>query len=772
MNGLDNMEEMKQHIFIIGSKGIPAQYGGFETFVEKLTQYKQSEDIQYHVACMSDFCGETEHNGARCFHIKPLNVGSARAVFYDLKALDEILYYIKKNTIQHPIIYILACRIGPFLHRYRNKIHQCGGKLYVNPDGHEWKRAKWNGLIKRYWKYSERLMIKNADKVICDSKNIEQYIQETYFKYHPQTQFIAYGAETDLICETQEELDKLSAWYQEQRVTQGEYYLVVGRFVPENNYETMLREFMASGTKRDLVLITNVAKTPFYKRLQRELHFEQDSRIKFVGTVYDQNLLYLIRKHAFAYFHGHEVGGTNPSLLEALASTSVNLLLDVGFNREVAEKSALYWTKEIGNLALLIQSVEGMTSQERVFLDCESGNRIKINYSWNTIVEQYENLFLARSEAVCNRVQRIAMIGHKRIPSREGGVEIVVKELATRMVQQGKQVYAYNRKRKGEVVLKEYEGIQLIETGAINRRGLEAFIYSVNATWHAVFAHYDVIHYHAEGPCAMMWLPHLLKIPTVATIHGLDWQRAKWGGFASWYIRFGERVAAKYADRIIVLSKNVQQYFMHTYGRHTDYIANGIDSMQYREADLIYQKLGVKKGDYLLFLGRIVPEKGVHYLLEAFKQIDTDKKLVIAGASGQTDEYFDEIKAMMQQDHRVMLAGFVQGAFLEELYSNCCYYVLPSDVEGMAISLLEAMSFGCACLVSDIKENTEVTGDYAYTFKAGDVNDLRIQLERLLKDEPVINTTANKNAIRSYITEKYTWKKTVDETLKLYEEIQ
>ena len=761
-----------QNIFIIGSKGIPANYGGFETFVEKLTQYKKSEDIQYHVACMSDFCGETEHNGARCFHIKRLNVGSARAVFYDLKALDEILEYVKREQIENPIIYILACRIGPFIHAYKKKIQQCGGVLYVNPDGHEWKRAKWNGIIKRYWKYSERLMIKNADQVVCDSKNIEEYIQTTYSQYHPKTHFIAYGAEFSSLTETKEEQDMLSAWYQEQGVTQGEYYLVVGRFVPENNYETMLREFMASDTKKDLVLVTNVAKTPFYKKMQRELHFEQDPRIKFVGTVYDQTLLYMIRKHAFAYFHGHEVGGTNPSLLEALASTSLNLLLNVGFNREVAEESALYWIKEQGNLVQLIQKVEQLSQKELDEYDQLSGDRIRTNYSWDTIVDQYEGLFLAQSEKSSDRVHRIAMIGHKRIPSREGGVEIVVKELAVRMVRRGKQVYAYNRKRKGEKILDEYEGVHLIETGAINKKGLEAFLYSVNATWHAIFGKYDVIHYHAEGPCAMMWLPHLLKIPTVATIHGLDWQRAKWGGFASWYIRFGERVAAKYADKIIVLSKNVQQYFLDTYGRQTDYIANGIDRMQYREADLITQKLGVKKDEYLLFLGRIVPEKGVHYLLEAFKQIETDKKLVIAGASGQTDEYFDEIKAMMQQDDRVMLAGFVQGPFLEELYSNCCYYVLPSDVEGMAISLLEAMSFGCSCLVSDIKENTEVIGEHAYTFKVGDVADLQLQLEKLLRDESSINTKENKDAVKTYITEKYTWDKTVDETLCLYEEIQ
>lgn len=759
-----------QHIFIIGSKGIPAKYGGFETFVEKLTQYKQSEDIQYHVACMSDYYGESEHNSARCFHIKQLNVGSARAVFYDLRALDEILAYVKKNHIEHPIVYVLACRIGPFIHRYRKKLHKLGGGLFVNPDGHEWKRAKWNAFIKRYWKYSERLMIKNADQIICDSKNIESYIQDSYSQYHPQTHFIAYGAEINPLANVHDNENKLQEWYQENGVLQGQYYLVVGRFVPENNYETMLREFMSSDTKKKLILITNVAVTPFYRKLQEKLHFEQDERVRFVGTVYDQTLLYLIRKNAYAYLHGHEVGGTNPSLLEALASTSLNLLLDVGFNREVAENGALYWTKERDSLAHLIHRVEQMSHDEIKKYSAASTKRITVHYSWNSIVTSYEQLFLEKAVQT-DRVHRIAMIGHKRIPSREGGVEIVVRELAVRMVEKGKQVYVYNRKRKGEPILTEYEGVHLIETGAINRKGLEAFLYSINATWHALFRKYDVVHYHAEGPCAMIWLPHLFGIPTVATIHGLDWQRAKWGGFASWYIKFGERIAARYADRIIVLSKNVQQYFLETYGRQTNYIANGIDEMRYREANLIKKHFGVDKGDYLLFLGRIVPEKGVHYLLEAFRQIDTDKKIIIAGASGQTDEYFEEIKDMLKIDSRVMLAGFVQGEMLEELYSNCYLYVLPSDVEGMAISLLEAMSFGCNCLVSDIKENTEVIGNYAYTFHAGNVEDLREQLKKILNESELLSLEERRNEIKMYITEKYSWDKAVDDTIQLYQEI-
>ena len=239
-------------------------------------------------------------------------------------------------------MYILACRIGPFARYFRNKIHKLGGKMYVNPDGHEWMRAKWSLPVRKYWKISERMMVKQADLLICDSKNIEKYIRKTYRKYRPKTTFIAYGADIKESSLSNDD-KKVVNWFNEKNVKPKEYYLVVGRFVPENNYETMIREFMKSKTKKDFVLITNIKNNKFFDELKKSTGFDKDKRIKFVGTVYDQQLLKKIREQAYGYFHGHEVGGTNPSLLEALASTDLNLLLDVGFNREVAEDAALYW---------------------------------------------------------------------------------------------------------------------------------------------------------------------------------------------------------------------------------------------------------------------------------------------------------------------------------------------------------------------------------------------------------------------------------------------
>lgn len=388
-----------QHIYIIGSKGIPGAYGGYETFVDKLTEYHQNHSgLKYHVACKSKETGEFTYHNARCFRVKVPAIGPAQAIWYDVAALKQCCKHIKENHIPHPIVYILACRIGPFVKKYVRKLHKLGGKVYVNPDGHEWLRAKWPAPVRKYWKVSEKLMTKHADLMVCDSKNIEKYILESYRDFNPRTTFIAYGAEPRPSALADDD-PKLTQWYDQKQLSPKNYYLVVGRFVPENNYETMIREFMASSTKKDFALITNVSDS-FLKELREKTGFDKDSRIKFVGTVYDQELLMKIRENAYGYFHGHEVGGTNPSLLEALSSTELNLLLDVGFNREVAEDAALYWTKDAGNLARLIAEADDMSPEQIAELSAKAKQRIATAYSWEYICGQYEKLFLSKEEAL------------------------------------------------------------------------------------------------------------------------------------------------------------------------------------------------------------------------------------------------------------------------------------------------------------------------------------------------------------------------------------
>ena len=368
---------------------------------------------------------------------------------------------------------------------------------------------------------------------------------------------------------------------------------------------------------------------------------------------------------------------------------------------------------------------------------------------------------------------KIAMIGHKRIPSREGGVEIVVDELSTRLVKLGCRVDAYNRygkhtagkkfdQRRG----KYYNGIRLITIPTPKSSSLNAIVYSFFAAVRALFGRYDVIHFHAEGPCIMLLIPKLFGIRIVATIHGLDWQRSKWGNFASRMLKLGEKIAARYADEVIVLSRNMQEYFSENYGRQTHYIPNGITRPQIRKAELIRERYGLEKDGYILFLARIVPEKGLHYLIEAFYRLKTDKKLVIAGGSSHSHAYMEQIREMAAKDERILMTDFVHGQCLEELYSNAYLFVLPSDVEGMALTLLEAMSFGDCCLVSDIKENTEVVEEHAVTFRKGDVEDLKQKLSGLL-DAPE-QVEAIRRESQDFICSKYNWDDVVAETLKLY----
>ncbi len=406
-------EDEIQHVFLVGAKSLGA-YGGYETFVYKLTEYHQNnKKIKYHVSWKANGDGcidesklekvvrisdsEFEFHNAHCLKIRVPQIGAAQAIYYDLASLNSWCKYIKISKIHHPIVYIMACRIGPLEKYFYNEIHKLGGIVYLNPDGHEWMRQKWNKLIRKYWKISEQIMVKYSDLVICDSINIEKYIHEQYDSkgirgVNPNTTFIAYGADLKLSILDDED-PKLLDWYKSKGLMKKNYYLVVGRFVPENSFEIMIYEFMKSKSKHDFAIITNV-NDKFLNELEKKLHFKNDKRIKFVGTVYDQELLKKIRENAYAYLHGHTVGGTNPSLIEALGSTDLNLLVNVGFNKEVAKNCALYWDCKPGNLAKLINLADTMSTEQITKIGKKAKKRVAEVYTWEKICEMYEDVFL------------------------------------------------------------------------------------------------------------------------------------------------------------------------------------------------------------------------------------------------------------------------------------------------------------------------------------------------------------------------------------------
>lgn len=408
-----NKSESVRSIFCCGAKNL-GQYGGFETFLDKLTEVHASDHtIQYYITTKANGDGamdETKlssisdvkknkdgsvrsfkYHNANVVKLRVPQIGSAQAIAYDVKAFKWCLHYISTHRIENAIIYVLACRIGPFFGSLVSKAHKLDVKVYVNPDGHEWKRAKWGSLVRNYWKWSEKRMVRLADLVICDSVNIEKYIKEEYSAYHPKTTYIAYGANVEKSALADDD-PKFRSWLNEHKLTAGGYYLVVGRFVPENNYETMIREFMKSHSSRDFALITTT-NDKFLEKLDQKLGWKKDKRIKFVGTEYDHELLKKIRENAYGYFHGHEVGGTNPSLLEALGSTELNLLLDVGFNREVGKEAVMYWKKNDGELAGLIDRADEMSEDKRTEYGLKAKERIKSAYSWQFIGDEYKRVW-------------------------------------------------------------------------------------------------------------------------------------------------------------------------------------------------------------------------------------------------------------------------------------------------------------------------------------------------------------------------------------------
>lgn len=403
-----------QHVFILGAKSI-GQYGGYETFIDRLIEAHRNEPrIKYHIACKANGDGcmdesklqaitvlkrgqdggvaEFEYNNAHVFKLHCPNIGPGVAIYYDREAFKYAIRYCKAQGLEHPIFYILAYRIGPFIQSFAKQIHELGGTLYLNPDGHEWKRTVWPAPVRMYWKWSEKKMVRAADGLICDSREIERYHRQTHGVKN--TFYISYGADIDEASPGGSE-HGLTEWLRDHDLARGGYYLVVGRFVPENNFDVMIREFRRCGSQRKLVLITR--ENPKYQeRLDRDYGWRSDPRIRFVGSVYDKALLKMIRKDAYGYIHGHEVGGTNPSLLEALGSTKLNLLLDVPFNREVGQDSALYWTKDEGSLGKLIDDAEGMESADIDALGRRAKDRILNAYTWKAVGEKYKELWLKK----------------------------------------------------------------------------------------------------------------------------------------------------------------------------------------------------------------------------------------------------------------------------------------------------------------------------------------------------------------------------------------
>ena len=335
---------------------------------------------------------------------------------------------------------------------------------------------------------------------------------------------------------------------------------------------------------------------------------------------------------------------------------------------------------------------------------------------------------------------KIAMIGHKDFPSRAGGVEVVVYELSTRLAAKGHEVTVYNRGRQKRHNAYLEQGVRVKRVFTFKKQVLNAMVYSFLATFDTIFRDFDVIHYHAIGPSVPLFIAKLFGKHTVCTVHGLNWRSDKWGGFASFYLHLGEKVAARFADEVIVLSEEEKEYFLKKYHRDSILINNAVERITPVPCNIIRAKYGLEKDSYILYVGRISPEKAPQDLLEAYQKLHPKERLVLAGPVPET-KFGKEMIQKIDSDPRVIRTGLVQGRELAELFSNCRLFVLPSHTEGLSLALLEAMSCGGRCLVSDIQANTVITGQYGAEFEAENIDSLAAALSKELttpKDEVLL----------------------------------
>lgn len=383
-----------KNIIIIGARGYKASYGGWETFVTHLVQNYNDENTKFHIPELTHNRKENnkiiEKDNVSCLQVYSPKVGFVTMFIYAIFALKRMKKYIKKNNLENVIIYVLGCRVGPFYPFLIHSLQKRGVKFYLNPDGLEWKRDKWAWWIKICFKISEWFMVRFSDVIICDSKAIKDYIDNQYHRFHKPSHFIPYGA---YLNQKEIKTEQVKDLFKKYQINEHNYYLIVGRFVPENNYELIIKEFINSNTKKDLVIISNVEKNKFYKNLKKKTKFDTDKRIKFIGSVYDHDTLLYFRKNAYAYIHGHSAGGTNPSLLEALATTKINILFHAVYNVEVGMMSSLYFSKRNGDLKRIIEKVETFDEDTIKKYETLAKERIKKDYTWEHIIEEYRKIW-------------------------------------------------------------------------------------------------------------------------------------------------------------------------------------------------------------------------------------------------------------------------------------------------------------------------------------------------------------------------------------------
>ena len=512
--------------------------------------------------------------------------------------------------------------------------------------------------------------------------------------------------------------------------------------------------------------------------LRRELEaFASDhalGNVSFAGHLSGVSLGEAVAKSQFTVFPSHAYETFGKTILESYAHARPVIASDLGSRRELVvdgQTGLLYPPGDTGKLAAAISSL----SQDPEVAQ-EMGERARQKVIDRYSPEQHLQILTSLYTNLADRTMsgnggrtrplpRVAFIGGRGIVGKYSGIESFYEEAGRRLATNGFQVTAYCR-TYFTLDLPRYEGIRIVRLPTIRSKHFDTFVHTLLSTMHACFSDHDIVHFHTLGPSLFCWIPRLFGKKTIVSVQGLDWQRRKWGWTARQVLKAGEWASARLPDRTITVSRTLQNYYLARYSRATAYVPNGTGLRQATRGSLL-ARLRLTADSYVLFLGRFSPEKNCDMLIEVFEQLQTPMKLVLAGGSSHTDAYVTDLRR--HSSDRVVFVEWLSGKDLDELLSHAALFVLPSDLEGLSLALLDAMGAGICVLASDAPENCEAIASAGFTFRRGDPLHLHQMLSMLLGDE-ALRLKAGKDA-RERVRKYYLWDDVTQQLQGIYMEL-
>ena len=553
---------------------------------------------------------------------------------------------------------------------------------------------------------------------------------------------------------------------EERLVPEKGYILYFGRLSPEKGLDELLHA-MARLPHVPLVI---AGEGPERERLESLACDLKLANVLFAGMVEGTKLEQLIAGCCFSVFPSHAYETLGKSILESYAWGRPVVASDLGSRREMVEQGVTGFLYPAGDLEQLAEAIEFLFNRANLTarMGVESRRRLHTRHDpdrhLDALLEIYSRLATRNRQATApartttkpspqpsrGRL-RVAFIGGRGLVSKYSGIESYYEQVGAELTRMGHEVTVYCRTYFTPPIA-EYKGIRVRRLPTIRSKHLETLAHTFLSTVHAMFSGYDVVHYHCLGPALFSFMPRLAGKKTVVTVQGLDWQRRKWGRIASRVLRWGEAAAVTLPDATMVVSQTLQRYYWGRYGRSTLYIPNGA-SLRPKRAPKRLAEWELTPDNYVLYLGRFSPEKNCHLLIDAFEDISTGMKLILAGGSSHSDDYVESLRR--RESERIRLLPWTSGDDLDELLSNAAVFVLPSDLEGLSLALLDAMAAGVCVLTSDIPENQEVVTGVGFTFKHGDQSDLTRLLDLLIRNPALRRQMAAKG--EQQIQEQYLW---------------